>query len=254
MTFTYRSEFGSSIRYYNNFDLFVFFIIFCRMQQFRPHLSTYLKSVNTLVDIFRSIYNKSTSLKTYNSCGLSAMNILYLYVVSVASGLRMFSPNSARLSKNIRSHVVVYVKKISLRYMSRLDHLVCEGNISKIQLMSTYQHEEVACRMHGTLSMVDMHYMAPPVAAVVAPPGCHIPSSALPPRRRCRCRRRLWSVMHVDRQVRSARATCNFLVLLCRHHPDFFCDVPFTHNAVKVRYITERLIFAVNDNFTRYVF
>jgi len=196
-----------------------------------------LKSVNTLVDTFRSIHNKSTSLKIYNSCGLSAMNILYLYVVSVASGVRMFSPNSACLSKNIHSHVVVYAKKNqSFRYMSRLDHLVCEGTISKIQLMSTYQHEELACRMHGSLSMVDVRYMAPPVAAVVAPLGCHIPSSALPRRRHCRCRHRWWHVMHVDhkRDLRVRRATSScccadmtriFFVMFPSHTMQSRCDM-----------------------------
>ena len=134
MTFTYRSEFASSIRYYNNFDLFVFSSFFCRMQQFRPHLSTYLKSVNTFVDTFHSIHNKSTSLnslKIYNSCGLSAMNILYLCVVSVASGVRMFSPNSACLPTIIRSHVVVYAKKNSLSDICRALTTLCVRGISQ---------------------------------------------------------------------------------------------------------------------------
>ena len=156
------------------------------MQQFRPHLSTYLKSVNTLVDTFYSIHNKSTSLKIYNSCGLSAMNILYLCVVSVASGVRMFSPNSACLSKTYVVMLSFTPKNQSFRYMLHLDHLACEGNISKIQVMSAYEHKEVACSMHGSLSMVDVRYMAPAVAAVVAPWGVTSPPRlSLPPRRCC---------------------------------------------------------------------
>ena len=101
------------------------------MQQFRLHLLTYLKSVNTPVDTFYSIHNKSTSLKIYNSCGLSAMNILYLCVVSVASDMRMFSPNSACQSKNIRSHVVVYAKKISLSDICRALTTLCVSGTSQ---------------------------------------------------------------------------------------------------------------------------
>ena len=117
-------------------------------------------------------------------------------------------------------------KNQSFRYMSHLDHLVCERNISKMQVMSMYQHKEVACRMHVSLSIVDVRYMAPPRAALVAPQGVTSPPQPSPPRRCCRCRHGWWHVTHVDRQERSASVMCNFRVLLCGHDPDFFVMFP----------------------------
>ena len=105
--------------------------------------------------------------------------------------------------------------------MLQLDHLVCEGNISKIHVMSTYEHEEVACRMHGSLSMVDVHYMAPAVAVVVAPRGVTSPPRLPPPLGGAADAAVGGGVLRTSTVEQAVSATCNFLVLLRGHDPDF---------------------------------
>jgi len=164
---------------------------------------------NKIISLWR-IRNILTSLKIYNSCGWA----LWMYCTYVWFESRVawecFFPNSACQSKNVPSQVVVYRKNQSFRYMSRLDRIVCKGNISKIEVIFMHQREELARRTHESLLTVDAHNAAA-CGGSGGTPGCPTtPNHPLLP----------WGstakavssgIIRIDHREESMRATCNFL-------------------------------------------